>query len=128
MANTYAQIYIHIVFAVQVRDRTLRSLIWFATLTRDRLDSSMIAAGLQADAPGRKVSVRFPTPHSQLSTVIKYIQNQQEHHRCKSLASNAPQRLKDHRRQFLGSWVSWCTDPGFRSAEPWAELSRGFSA
>src|SRR5262245_3334148 len=28
----------------------------------DRPDSSMIAAGLQADSPGRKVSVRFPTP------------------------------------------------------------------
>jgi hypothetical protein len=36
MANTYTQIYIHIVFAILVRDRTLRSLIWFVTLRRDR--------------------------------------------------------------------------------------------
>jgi hypothetical protein len=58
MANTYTQIYIHIVFAVQGR----QNLIWFATLRRDRPDSLMIAAGLLADSPGKKVSARFPTP------------------------------------------------------------------
>ena len=41
MANTYTQIYIHIVFAVQ------------GTAESD---------GLQTDFAGRKVSVRFPTP------------------------------------------------------------------
>jgi len=44
MANTYTQI------SSSVRDRTSRSLIWFATLRRDRPDSSMIAAGLRAEA------------------------------------------------------------------------------
>jgi hypothetical protein len=41
MANTYTQIYIHIVFAVQ------------GTAQSD---------GLQAGSPGGSVSVRFPTP------------------------------------------------------------------
>ena len=40
MANTYTQIYILVVFAVQGRQN----------------------AGLWADSPGQKVSVSFPTP------------------------------------------------------------------
>jgi putative transposase len=56
MANTYTQIYIHIVFAVAGR------FSW------------------QEGFGG------FSYSHSQLSTVIRYIQNQQEHHRRKSFS------------------------------------------
>jgi len=36
----------------------------------------------------------FSYSHSQLSTVIKYIQNQQKHHRCKSFSEEYVELLK----------------------------------
>ena len=67
MANTYTQIYIHIVFAVQG------------------------AAGRFSWQQGFGA---FSYSHSQLSTVIKYIENQQEHHRCKSFSEEYVELLK----------------------------------
>jgi hypothetical protein len=73
-AAYYGQhLHIHIVFAVHVAAES---------------------DGLQADSPGRKISVRFPTPIHSSAPVIKYIKNQQEHHRCKSFSEEYVELLK----------------------------------
>jgi hypothetical protein len=66
MANTYTQICIHIVFAVQGRQ----------------------------DVIGQEGFGAFSYSHSQLRTVIRYIQNQQEHHQRKSFNQEYVELLK----------------------------------
>ena len=46
--------------------------------------SSIEADGLEADSPGRQALGAFSYSHSQLGTVIRYIQNQQKHHQKRS--------------------------------------------
>ena len=129
MANTYTQIYIHIVFAVQGGQNLIRrehndelqkymtgiisgqgqKLIAINNMPdhfhiligqRPNVALSDLVRNIKAGSSGfindrRWVAGRFSWQegfgafsysHSQLSTVIKYIQNQPEHHRCKSFS------------------------------------------
>ena len=124
MANTYTQIYIHVVFAVQGRQSLIRDehndelqkyttgivtnkgqkLIAINNMPdhmhiligqRPNVALSDLVRDIKASSSGfinerRWVAGRFAWQegfgafsyaHSQLSTVIRYIQNQQEHHR-----------------------------------------------
>jgi REP-associated tyrosine transposase len=127
MANTYTQIYIHVVFAVQERQNLIRTehkdeLQKYMTGTVTNLGSKLIAInnlpdhfhlliGLKPDVAlsdlvgkvksgssgfinkQRWVAGRFEWQegfgafsysHSQLGTVIRYIQNQEKHHARKT--------------------------------------------
>ena len=127
MANTYSQIYIQIVFAVESRqnlieavhnDELQKYITGIVTAQRQKLiainnmpDHVHILIGQRPDSAlselvgdiksgstnfiNRKTWVRgrfnwqegfgaFSYSHSQLSTVIRYIQNQQRHHRRRS--------------------------------------------
>jgi hypothetical protein len=78
MANTYTQICIHIVFAVQGRQ----------------------------DVIGQEGFGAFSYSHSQLRTVIRYIQNQQEHHQRKSFNQEYVE---------LGLGIVQTPDPGLKA-------------
>ena len=127
MANTYTQIYLHVVFAVQGRQNLIRHqhkdelqkyMTGIITRKKQKLiainnmpDHAHILIGQRPDSAlsdlvgdiksgstnfiNRKRWVRgrfnwqegfgaFSYSHSQLSTVIRYIQNQQTHHRRRS--------------------------------------------
>ena len=127
MANTYTQIYIHIIFAVQGRQNLLRreyndELQKYMTGIISGQGQKLIAINNMPDhfhiLVGQRPNVAlsdlvrnikvgssgfingrpwvagkfswaegfgaFSYSHSQLDTVIRYIQNQQEHHRSKS--------------------------------------------
>src|SRR5262249_38103198 len=131
MANTYTQIYIHIVFAVQGRQNLVRrerndelqrymtgiisgqgqKLIAINNTAdpfhiligqRPNVALSDLVRNIKAGSSGfindrRWIAGRFSWQggfgafsysHSQLSTVIRYSENQQEHHRRKALAKN----------------------------------------
>ena len=137
MANTYTQIYIHIVFAVQGRQNLIRrehndelqtymtgiisgqgqKLIAINNMPdhfhiligqRPNVALSDLVRTIKAGSSGfindrRWVAGRFSWQegfgafsysHSQLSTMIKYIENQQEHHRCKSFSEECVELLK----------------------------------
>ena len=137
MANTYTQIYIHIVFAVQGRQNLIRrehndelqkymtgiisgqgqKLIAINNMPdhfhiligqRPNVALSDLVRNIKAGSSGfindrRWVAGRFSWQegfgafsyaHSQLSTVISYIENQQEHHRRKSLSEEYVELLK----------------------------------
>lgn len=63
-----------------------------------------MANTLRADFPGRKASALFLS-YSQLSTVIRYNRNQQQHHRRKSFSEEYVELLKrfnvPHDRRYL---------------------------
>jgi putative transposase len=108
MANTYAQIYIHIVFAVQGGQNLI------GQEHSDELQKyitgviSDVVRHIKAGSSGfindrRWVAGRFSWQegfgafsysHSQLRTVIRYIQNQQEHHQRKSFNQKYVELLK----------------------------------
>ncbi|MBV8350645.1 MAG: IS200/IS605 family transposase [Verrucomicrobia bacterium] len=137
MANTYTQIYIHIVFAVQGRQNLLRreyndELQKYMTGIISRQGQKLIAINnmpdhfhiligqrpnvalsdlvrnIKAGSSGfindrRWVAGRFSWQegfgafsysHSQLNTVIRYVQNQQAHHRRKSFNEEYIELLK----------------------------------
>jgi putative transposase len=137
MANTYTQIYIHIVFAVQGRQNLIRrehndelqkymtgiisgqgqKLIAINNMPdhfhiligqKPNVALSSLIREIKAGSSGfindrRWVAGRFSWQegfgafsysHSQLSTVIKYIQDQQKHHRRKSFSEEYAELLK----------------------------------
>jgi len=137
MANTYTQIYIHIVFAVQARQNLLRreykdelqkymtgiisgqgqKLIAINNMPdhfhiligqRPNVALSDLVRNIKAGSSGfindrRWVAGRFSWQegfgafsysHSQLNTVIRYVQNQQAHHRRKSFNEEYIELLK----------------------------------
>jgi len=124
MANTYTQIYVHVVFAVQGRQNLIRpehndELQKYMSGTVRNLKSKMIAINNMPDHVHLLIGLKpdmalselvgkvkaaasafirkqqwvagrfewqegfgaFSYSHSQLSTVIRYIQNQQQHHK-----------------------------------------------
>jgi REP element-mobilizing transposase RayT len=137
MANTYTQIYIHIVCAVQGRQNLIRrehndelqkymtaiisgqgqKLIAINNMPdhfhiligqRPNVALSDLVRNIKAGSSGfindrRWIAGRFSWQegfgafsysHSQLSTVIRYIENQQEHHRRKSFSEEHVELLK----------------------------------
>ena len=136
MANTYTQLYVHIIFAVQGRQSLIRSayndeLQKYITGIVTGQDQKLIAINNMPDhvhmligqkpsyalsdlvraikagsssfinerrwMPGRfswqEGFGAFSYAHSQLGTVIRYIQNQQEHHRRRSFTEEYRQLL-----------------------------------
>jgi putative transposase len=137
MANTYAQIYIHIVFAVQGRQSLIQKqhndelqkyitgivsgqgqkLIAINNMPdhfhiligqKPNVALSDVVRHIKAGSSGfindrRWVAGRFSWQegfgafsysHSQISTVVRYIQNQQEHHQRKSFNQEYVELLK----------------------------------
>jgi REP element-mobilizing transposase RayT len=121
MANTYSQIYVHVVFAVQGRQRLVPKIHkeelhkYITGIIRNQgqkllaihcmPDHAHILLGLKpsmglsdlvqvvkADSTNFINSWQegygaFSCGHSQLATVIRYIQNQEQHHEARSFGS-----------------------------------------
>jgi REP element-mobilizing transposase RayT len=148
MADTYSQIYIHIVFAVKGRDNLiskkwkeelykyisgivvnegqkliaingmpnhihiligLKPTMALSNLVRDIKANSSKFINTQQWIAGKfewqQGFGAFSYSHSQLDTVIKYIQNQEEHHKTKTFRQEYTELLKlyniDYKNEFI---------------------------
>jgi REP element-mobilizing transposase RayT len=148
MADTYSQIYIHIVFAVKGRDNLiskkwkeelykyisgivvnegqkliaingmpnhihiligLKPTMALSNLVRDIKANSSKFINTQQWIAGKfewqQGFGAFSYSHSQLDTVIKYIQNQEEHHKTKTFRQEYTEFLKlyniDYKNEFI---------------------------
>jgi len=152
MANTYTQIYIHIVFAVQGRGCLIprqhkEELCKFTTGIVKNRDQKLIAINCEPDHMHVFVGVKptitisdlvrdikagssgfindkqwikgkfnwqegfgaFSHSHSNIDTVVKYIQSQEEHHRKKTFKEEYLKMLEDfaveYNSEYLFQWI-----------------------
>lgn len=148
MANTYTQIYIHIVFAVKNR-QALISRLWKERLHKyitgiirnqghkliainTMPDHAHIFIGMKPDATlsdlvrdikrdstnfvNQRITPRgkfgwqegfgaFSYSHSQIDTVVKYIMNQEEHHRKRTFREEYEAMLKEFAVEYDARYV-----------------------
>jgi REP element-mobilizing transposase RayT len=154
MANTYTQIYIHIVFAVKNRDAMI-SRAWSERLRRyitgivqnqghkliainTMPDHVHIFIGMKPDAtlsdlvrdikrdstnfinneikPQGKFAWQegfgaFSYSHAQIDSVVKYILNQEEHHRRRTFREEYEEMLREFAVQYDARYVSDWLEP-----------------
>ena len=93
MANTYTQLYIHLIFAVKYRNRLIsrsfkEELQKYITGIIQNKGNKLLAINTMPDHahiflgynPAMAISA-FSYSHSQIDRVVKYIRNQEKHHK-----------------------------------------------
>lgn len=148
MANTYTQIYLHVVFAVSARacmiqphrkEELQKYITGIVTRRNQKLiaincmpDHTHILLGLRPDeSPSNLIGPIktgftnhineqrwdrlpvfvarsiwcFSVSHSHLSTVISYIENQEEHHRVKSFQQEYIDFLERHKTRYNARYI-----------------------
>ncbi len=152
MANTYTQIYIHIVFAVQGRQNLIpkehkeelhkyitgivqnkgqkliainsmpdhvhifigmKPAVALSDLVRDIKNNSSTFINEKKWVRGKFIWQKgfgaFSYGHSQIDTVVKYIQNQEEHHEKKTFREEYLEMLKkfevEYNEKYLFEWI-----------------------
>lgn len=125
MADTYSQIYIQIVFAVQNRQALIASswedelFKYIAGIIKNKgqkplaingdSDHIHLFIGMKPNCCWQEGFGAFSYSHSQIPAVIHYIDNQKEHHKKRSFKDEYLTFLKsfavEFKNEFLFTWI-----------------------